>query len=62
MKKARLIFLIQFNGGFHFRERIFEVEEPKEHLSLKDINAIERKAHIHKTKPFCQLARKASKT
>ncbi len=24
MKKARLIFLIQFNGGFHFRERIFE--------------------------------------
>lgn len=24
IKKARLIFLIQFNGGFHFRERIFE--------------------------------------
>lgn len=25
--------------------KIFEVEEPKEHLSLKNINAIERKAH-----------------
>lgn len=45
IKKARLIFLIQFNGVFHFRELICEVEEPKEHLSLKNINAIERKAH-----------------